>query len=233
MPGGEIRRFDGVERAVHWSTAVLMLVLLVTGAVLYVPSLALAIGHRAVLEQIHVVSGLALFGPLVLGVAGPWRRHLLGDLRRFDRWTPVDWAWFRPGRARTATSGRGKFNGGQKAEALLIGGGMVAMLLTGVVMRWSPPFPNRWATGATFVHDWGFFALALAVAGHVVVAISRPDQFRAMFTGMIPRRWARTHAPAWLDEMEASTVAGSGVTGRALLAPPPSAVLESEAPGGS
>ncbi|MGH9304409.1 MAG: cytochrome b/b6 domain-containing protein, partial [Acidimicrobiales bacterium] len=200
----EVLRFDAVERAVHWSTAVLVLTLIATGAILYVPSLALAIGHRAIVEQVHVVSGLAMFGPLLVGVAGPWRQRLLGDIRRFDTWTREDWAWFHISRARRLAGGRGKFNGGQKAEAVFIAGAMLAMLVTGIVMRWSPPFSNHWATGATFIHDWGFVAIGAAITAHIAFALSRPDQFRAIFTGRIPRHWAKVHAPTWLAELDES-----------------------------
>ena len=82
----ELARFDLVERLVHWSTAIMMLTLIVTGAILYLPSLALRVGHRGLVENIHVITGLCLLGPLLLGVAGPWRKQLIKDLRRFDRW---------------------------------------------------------------------------------------------------------------------------------------------------
>ena len=69
LSGGPLSRFDLVERLVHWSTAVAMLTLIVTGAILYLPSLALRIGHRGLIENIHVITGLCLLGPLVLGLA--------------------------------------------------------------------------------------------------------------------------------------------------------------------
>ena len=56
----------------------MMLTLIVTGAILYLPSLALRVGHRGLVENIHVITGLGLLGPLVLGLAGPWRKRLVG-----------------------------------------------------------------------------------------------------------------------------------------------------------
>src|ERR1017187_10734073 len=52
----ELARFDLVERLVHWSTAIMMLTLIVTGAILYLPSLALRVGHRGLVENIHVIT---------------------------------------------------------------------------------------------------------------------------------------------------------------------------------
>jgi formate dehydrogenase subunit gamma len=203
LPGEALRRFDAVERLVHWSTAIMMLTLIVTGAILYLPALALRVGHRGLIENIHVITGLCLLGPLVLGLAGPWRSQLLADLRRFDRWSPSDFDWFHSITRRRGLA-RDKFNGGQKIEAAFLGAAMVAALVTGVIMRFAPSSWITWATGATFVHDALFFGILAAVLGHIAFALSRPDQLISMFNGRISRSWAKTHAKAWLSEVEAS-----------------------------
>jgi formate dehydrogenase subunit gamma len=209
VPGGELQRFDVVERLVHWTTAILMLCLILTGAILYLPALAVRIGHRGLVENIHVIMGLCLLGPLLIGVAGPWRGRLWADLRRFDRWTAPDFEWFRS-LAKRRHFARDKFNGGQKLEAAFLGAAMLAALVTGVIMRFAPSSWITWATGATLVHDALFFAIILALAGHVAFAVSKPDQFISMFTGRISRTWARTHAEAWLSEVEAQEAADRG-----------------------
>ena len=199
----QLARFDLVERLVHWSTAIMMLTLIVTGAILYLPALALRVGHRGLIENIHVITGLSLLGPLVLGVVGPWRKRLIKDLRRFDRWGASDFDWFKSG-ARRSGLPRDKFNGGQKIEAAFLGAAMVAALVTGVIMRFAPSSWITWATGATLVHDALFFAIVAAVIAHVAFALSRPDQLVSMFNGRIPRSWAKLHAAAWLAEVEVS-----------------------------
>ncbi len=204
----ELTRFDTVERLVHWSTAIMMLTLIVTGAILYLPALALRVGHRGLVENIHVITGLSLLGPLVLGLAGPWRKQLIKDLRRFDRWGASDFDWFK---SRTRRSGhpRDKFNGGQKIEASFLGAAMVAALVTGVIMRFAPSSWINFATGATLVHDALFFAIVAAVIAHVGFALSRPDQLTSMFNGRISRSWAKAHAGAWLSEVESSKTESS------------------------
>lgn len=199
---GPIQRFDRVERAVHWTTAILMLELIATGAILYLPTLALAVGHRGFVETLHVYSGIGLVVPIIVGVAGPWRAALVADLRRFDRWTKADWDWFHR-QQRRSTAPAGKFNGGQKAEAALVGGGMIVMLVTGVLMRFAPASWINWQQGATLVHDVGFFAIGFGIAGHIYYALSRPEQLKAMMTGMIPRAWAVKNTPAWVEEVDA------------------------------
>jgi formate dehydrogenase subunit gamma len=218
LTAGEVVRFDLNERLVHWTTALLLVSLVVTGTILYVPSLMLKVGHRATIVNIHVITGLALIAPLVIGLAGPWRARLTDDLRRLDRWSHADRSFFR--RHDGTQIAGGKFNGGQKLASALFGGGMVVMIGTGIVMRWSPPFPNGWASGATLVHDTIYLLLFVLVVGHVVVALSRPVQLRSMFSGRVPARWAEHHCPSWLTGAD---LARPGPRRRRATSPPPRA----------
>jgi len=228
-PGGVLQRFDLVERLVHWSTAIIMLTLIVTGSILYLPILALHVGHRGLVENIHVITGLCLLVPLVLGLAGPWRRRLFNDLRRFDRWGPADFDWFRS-RLRRRNLPRDKFNGGQKLEAAFLGATMVAALATGIIMRFAPSGWIRWATGATLVHDCLFFAIAAAVLAHIGFALSRPDQLISMFNGRVSRAWAKANALAWLKEVDASESIPASVIERELSAQSAAAADSSAGP---
>ena len=209
-PSAKLARFDLVERLVHWSMAIMMLTLIFTGASLYFPALAVRVGHRGLIENIHVITGLCLLGPVALALAGPWRKQLLMDLRRFDRWRPSDFDWFRS-RSRRKGLARDKFNGGQKIEADFLGAAMVATLVTGVIMRFAPSSWITWATGATLVHEALFFGIVAAVLAHIAFALSKPEQLVSMFSGRISRAWARVHAAAWLSEVEASEIEASGV----------------------
>src|SRR3954452_14421801 len=158
-----------MTRVVHWVTAALALVLVLTGTILYVPQLSAAIGRRATLNTIHVVAGLLLPVPLLLGVvAGRAGRRLRRDLVELGRWDETDSAWVRRRRARPVPAG--KFNGGQKLVTALFGGAFAVQLLTGAIMHWNKPFPDDWRTGATFVHDWAFLVLVALTIGHMLKA---------------------------------------------------------------
>jgi formate dehydrogenase subunit gamma len=204
--GAWLERFDPVERAVHWVTAVLFLVLVLTGAALYLQPLGQLVGRRALVENIHVWCGVALPVPLLLAVAGPWGRALRADLRRLNRWTAPDREWLhravgerslrRPSRS---GADAGKFNGGQKLNSAWTAGAGLVMLGTGAIMRWYHPWPLAWRTGATFVHDWTALAVGLVIIGHVVMAAGEPESLRSMVSGRVPRRWAERHAPGWAD----------------------------------
>jgi formate dehydrogenase subunit gamma len=201
-----LERFDRVERAVHWTTATLFLVLVATGAILYLEPLQAAVGRRALVEDIHVYAGLALPVPLVIALSGWWGRALRDDVRRFNRWSKDDRQWlralFRPGperRKELRTVRVGKFNAGQKLNAAFVAGAGLVMLGTGLIMRWYHPWPLNWRTGATFVHDWLALGIGFVIIGHIGMALRDPDALRSMWAGTIAQNWAKRHAPAWVD----------------------------------
>lgn len=79
-PGGMIRRFSAGERLVHRTTAVLMSVCLVTAAILYNGSISIYVGHRYLVELIHVYCGFALPVPMTLGLVSlAYRADLAGS----------------------------------------------------------------------------------------------------------------------------------------------------------
>ena len=193
-------RFDRVERALHWSNAILFGVLLVTAAVLYVGQLSTVVGRRDLIREIHVIAGLLLPAPLLLSLVGPWRRGVVADLREFNRFDRDDLRWLRT-RGRDKSVRLRKFNPGQKLNAAFVAGAIGVFLITGSIMYWYAPFPLEWRTGATFVHDWTGFAITLVIAGHIWMALSDFDALGAMFRGWIPAWWARLHRPRWYEEV--------------------------------
>jgi formate dehydrogenase subunit gamma len=196
----DLPRFSRATRWVHRSTAALMGVAMASATALYLEPVAVAVGHRHLVEQVHVWAGLLLPVPLVLGVL---HRAVRADVSALNRFEDVDTAWLR---ARDRRSGRfavGKFNAGQKLNAALTAGGVLVMLGTGVVMAWPQVWPLFLRTGATFVHDWVAFFLLLLVAGHLWFASRDPVARRGMRTGVVPGWWAQREHRAWADEVGA------------------------------
>ncbi|HYA45250.1 MAG TPA: cytochrome b/b6 domain-containing protein, partial [Acidimicrobiales bacterium] len=189
-----------------------MLVLIATGAILYVPALVGLIGQHRLVERIHIDSGLALPFPLAVSLVGPWGRGLRADLRRLNRWSWDDRLWLRtllryPLRAKGVPVG--KFNAGQKLNAAFVAGVMLVMLITGSVMHWPYFWPLSWRTGATFVHDGVAIAIAIVVLGHVAMALTHPGALRSIFTGWVSRAWAARHASSWLEEIDSAGAAAA------------------------
>jgi len=187
---------------VHWCNATLFLILLFTGASLYFAPLSTVVAHRHAVKTIHVYAGLLLPVPLLLGILSPAGRQLRRDIGRFNRWTADDRRWWsRRGRAEVQL---GKFNPGQKLNAVFVGAAIVIMLMTGSIMRWFEPFPDSWRTGATFVHYWVFITLIVVVTGHVMFALADFDSLRSMVRGWVPEQWARRERPRWWAEIVAA-----------------------------
>jgi len=199
-PADRLPRFDRCERAVHWTTAAVVIVLMATAAVLYIGQLSTLVGRRQLVRQVHVVSGLVLPLPLLLGLVGRWRLGLAADLGVLNRWNAGDrrWVW---SRGRDPSVRVGKFNAGQKLNAAFMAGTGMVLLGTGSIMHWFSLFPLDWRTGATFVHDWTAIALALAVVGHVRMALGDTDALRSMVKGWVPARWAMKRRPRWYEEV--------------------------------
>ncbi len=196
--GLTITRFGLASRWVHGLTAVFMIVCILTAAVLYNGSLAVLVGHRYVVEQIHVFSGFALPVPLLAGIAS---RAYRDDTRRLNRFTSRDWAWLRSRTRRDGTIEVGKFNAGQKLNACLSAGSIAVLLLSGTVMYVTHLAPLAWRSGATFVHDWFALAVGLLVVGHVFMAAKDPHAMTGIRTGRVPLRWARREHAAWAREL--------------------------------
>lgn len=195
--GPALVRFDGVERALHWSSALLVLVLVATGVILYVPALSLAVGRRLVIEDVHVFAGVSVFVPLALASAGPWGRHLRRDLCSLGRMTAGEMTWLRT-LGRTQRGALEKFNPGQKLNSSAICGLLASLMLTGIILRWGSVLPLSWRTGATFVHDWFALAVTISILAHILLALTHPSVLASMVHGRIPSSWRERHAPCWV-----------------------------------
>jgi formate dehydrogenase subunit gamma len=194
----QLLRFSRGVRWVHGLTALLLTVCILTAAILYNGSIAVLVGNRYIVEQIHVWCGFALPVPLIVGLVS---RSYRADLGRLNRFTRRDWHWLRSRKRRDGTIKVGKFNAGQKLNAALSVGAIGVLLASGIVMYFTHLTRLSWRSGATFVHDWFALGLGLLVIGHVVYALRDPDALRSMRTGRVPLRWARREHAEWAAEM--------------------------------
>lgn len=208
VDGGFVVRFDRPERILHWVSAVAVLVAVATGAVLYVEPLAVAIGRRELVKNIHVVSGFAGVVPFLVAMAGPWRAGLQRDVERFSMWHDDDVRFLR--RRTRPGSETGKFNGGQKLNAVLLSSALVVMVMTGSIMKWFGPFPLEWRSGATFVHDWVSFGLWFLIPAHIIKAIITPGAVRGMWTGWARRSDAQARPRWWATIADRGDEPGDG-----------------------
>jgi formate dehydrogenase subunit gamma len=227
----KVVRFDRIERLAHWLTAALVLVLIVTGAILYIPSFSVAIGRRLLIEDIHLYVGISVFVPLLVSLLGPWGRALRRDLASMNRFSKGELAWLRSLGAR-GHNALGKFNPGQKLNTYAIGALLTVLLVTGVILRWGNFVSVSWRTSATFVHDWFAVFIAAVVIGHVAFALTHPAALRSMLTGRVTTRWVRRHAPAWAIERQDEPGGADATRREAAEAPNPTRVADRISTGG-
>jgi formate dehydrogenase subunit gamma len=177
------------------------LVLLITGMTLYIPALSRLVGRRVLVKDVHVYSGLLLPIPLLAAYAGTWRDSVRRDVRRLARWSVDDRRWLLS-MWRRGTQRMGKFNAGQKLNAIFVAGCIPLMLATGGIMRWFDPFPLAWRTGATFVHDWIALAPLVVIVGHIGKALAEPVSLGSMVKGVVPARYVQRRHPRWWAELQ-------------------------------
>ena len=193
----DLLRFTLGERAVHWLTALLTLICMATAAVLYLGALSVAVGHRQIVETIHIYCGYALPAPMILGLA---LRAYRVDARRLNRFTPDDWRWLRSRSRRAGHIPVGKFNAGQKVNSAFTAAAILILFCTGILMHFTGLADIAYRTGATFVHDWVALALGVVVLGHISYAARDAESRRGMRSGAVDATWAKYEHGAWAAE---------------------------------
>lgn len=199
-----VRRFTRSELAVHWTLAVSVLAMILSGI-----ALGVNVWHAAVFP-VHVGSMFLLAGGVLLAaLAGDrpaLRRsgHELRTLRREDR----RWLAWAP---RNLLGGGGdpppvgRFNAGQKLNAMLIAALLAASIGSGIYWwaRLHGVFQNSNVDGA--IHNVAGVAIIVLVCGHLYMAVLNPatrHALRGITTGSVDAGWAAEHHPAWLAEAE-------------------------------
>jgi formate dehydrogenase subunit gamma len=198
-----IPRFSHGERWVHRGFGVLMGVCVLTAAMLYWGPLSTLVGRRDLVEAVHLISGLLLPLPLLVGLAAS--PAFRADVRRLSRFLPGDWAWLRAGDRRWGGFPSGKFNAGQKLNSAFVLGALAVLFLTGLMLRWFDLFPDHIRTGATFVHDAFAAAVVVVTAGHLWMAWRDPIARAGLRTGQVPRAWAEREHALWAAEQPPGT----------------------------
>jgi formate dehydrogenase subunit gamma len=193
---GRVRRFSRTERALHWANALGFFVLLASGLVLYLPSLAVVVGRRPLVKDIHVWSGIGWISLLALIAVVGDRRGLLRTARELDVFDGDDRRWLR--RRRPAPQGR--FNAGQKLNASLTAAFVVLFLVSGLLL-WLGERDTRFRFASTvLLHDALMYVSLALLVGHLYLALVHPatrHALRGMTTGSVDEAWAARHHPKW------------------------------------
>jgi len=190
-----VRRFSRTERVLHWANALGFFVLLGSGLVLYLPRLAMLAGRRPLVKDVHFWSGIGWVTVLALVVLLGDRRGLLRTARELDIFDRDDRLWLR---GRHPPSGR--FNAGQKLNAVLTAAFTVLFIVSGLLL-WLGERDTRFRFASTVVlHDGLMYVSLVLVLGHLYLTLIHPatrHSLRGMTLGTVHEEWAHVHHRKW------------------------------------
>ena len=193
-----VRRFSRTERLLHWANALGFFVLLGSGLILYLPSLAVIVGRRPLIKDIHFWSGIGWVTMLALIVLLGARRRPGRTARELDAFDADDLRWLRGKRAP-----QGRFNAGQKINATLTAAYTVLFFVSGLLL-WLGERDTRFRFASTVVlHDGLMYVSVILLVGHLYLALIYPatrHALRGMTVGTVDRRWAARHHAKWKPE---------------------------------
>lgn len=199
---GYVRRFTLTERLVHWTHAAAFFALLASGLVLYVPTLSIWISRRNLVKNVHIWVAVVWAAALLLLVAIGNRRALRATWREIETLDRDDRRWLRGRRAP-----QGRFNAGQKVNAILTAGFALLFVVSGFFL-WLGERDHRFMLdGAGVLHDALMYASIALVAGHLYLAVIHPTTrhaLRGMTRGDVRESWARRHHAKWFIERDAT-----------------------------
>ena len=199
-----VRRFTRSEIAVHWALAATVLAMIATGI-----ALGVNIWH-GVAFPVHVASVFVLatgiFVTAIVGDPGALSRAA-GQLSRIEqddrRW--LGWAPRRLLGVDADPPPVGRFNAGQKLNAILIATLLGASTASGIYWwaRLHGIVSNSNIDGA--IHNVAGVAIIVLVCGHLYMAVLNPGTrhaLRGITTGRVNAEWAAHHHPAWMAEAQ-------------------------------
>jgi formate dehydrogenase subunit gamma len=191
-----VTRFSWTERTLHWVNALGFLYLLITGLILYLPSLSVLIGRRPLIKDLHFWGGVGWIASLALVVTAGDSRGILRTARELDGFSAQDVNWLL--RRRPALQGR--FNAGQKLNASLTAAFTLLFLVSGLLL-WLGERDTRFRFSSTVVLHDGLMYVALALlVGHLYLGLIHPatrHALRGMTLGTVREDWAGEHHPRW------------------------------------
>jgi len=210
-----VRRFALGTRLLHWLNAALFLSLLVSGLLIYIPSVkAPAVDGYRLVPLLHIIFGVAfILAPLALVALLRRRRSLVMDVTQALTPEPRDVAWLRYASltllgARLRQPPTGKFNAGQKLNTWYWLLAWLALAATGAVLAVN--FFTKSVFDAAFVeeifplHELIALISLIPLAGHLYVALinrSTRPALPGMVGGEVDAAWAKEHHQRWYERV--------------------------------
>ncbi len=209
--GLTVPRWQTWERIMHWYTAVLFVILAITG-------LSLLFG-RVVLIPVLGAKGFSLWASLSINthnVVGPF--FSIGVFAMLLFWiknnipnaTDIKWLTSGGGIIGNTHSSAGKANGGEKIWYwIVILVGLLAVCGTGLALiGWVAQWGIGDSTRATMQYMYQIHAIAAIIwiivfFGHVYIGtIGTEGVLQGMITGRVSTEWAKQHHDLWYEDVK-------------------------------
>lgn len=205
-PPERLRRFALVERLAHWTYATFFLVALALGLLMWIPKTRVWLsGSRQQVSHLHGGMGLLMVVVPLLLFLFTDRRRLAKNVHEIDLWDRDDRVWFwRALRGYTVLRRemppQGRFNAGQKANAIVVAAMALGFVVTGSLLLAAPRLPAWLVSRALLLHQILAIAAVALFVGHLLHALSTShgrDSLRAMTGGTMSESVARERHEKW------------------------------------
>jgi formate dehydrogenase subunit gamma len=202
-----VERFKKRTIWFHWIHTAAFLVLLVTGAILFLPGLGGA-ASGGITRSIHRIAVVFFVGaPIVYSIINP--RMALHFIKETFTWGKDDIEWARQapdyyfGGEEDKMPPQGQVNTGQKMWQFVTLGTGVLFLISGILMLFKDSLSPGFFQWSVVVHDIAFILALLMLLVHVYLGVIHPrmtESLRSMWDGKISKTYASKHYGKWYDE---------------------------------
>jgi len=203
--GRTVARWSPAMRVLHWYTAILFIILAITG-------LSLLFG-RAVLIPLLGPQGFSAWADISIGLhnyGGPAFSIgvllMLVFLARYNMPAKGDWKWITQGGGLIGKGKHppaGRINAGEK---ILTYGGMLTVGVVVVVTGFILDFPNYGQTRdlmqtASIIHSIASLLWIALMLGHIYLgSVGVEGALEGMSSGRVDENWAKQHHSLWYEE---------------------------------
>ena len=198
-----IQRYTANERSNHWFTAILFILLALSGLAMFHPAMSwlyALFGGGQWTRILHPFFGVLMFVSFML---------LALRMRAHNRFEPGDKQWLRQiddvlANREDKLPKVGKYNAGQKLLFFTLVVCMIVLLLSGIVIwrQWfSHLFPIGLIRFSALLHAFFAFVIIMVIIVHIYAGLWIKGSIGAMTRGFVTYGWARKHHPRWFDEV--------------------------------
>ncbi|MBT4765718.1 MAG: formate dehydrogenase subunit gamma [Methylococcales bacterium] len=203
--GITLLRWSTFERVIHWCTALVFILLTLTGLIiLYGRSLLIPlIGHE-------LFSTLATYSKLTHNLSGPF--FLIGLFFMFFMWVKdnipnrIDIAWFKAfgGLIGSQHPSAERMNAGEKSWFWLLAFAGIIVSATGLILDFANFGQDRFIMQVChLLHTLSACLLMIGAIGHIYIGtLGTEGAFEGMKNGRVDSTWAKQHHDLWYDKIK-------------------------------